>query len=314
MAKHEAPKPPKSSIYPDPLIIPPLEEHKATWIILHGRGSNAHKFGPELLAMKIPVYGSLPQAFPHAKFIFPTASIRRATIYKRSPINQWFDNWSLQTPTEREELQIDGLRETSAFIHDLLRKEIARVGAKNVVIGGLSQGCAGSLISTLLWEGEPLAAVFGMCGWLPFRQHMQDIAKGVGSGEDIECDTDDPFEQDGEFLSCWSTIFLTLASSDQRVDAAQLSPVKQAIRYLRDELELPNLEESLAFQHTPVFLGHGTEDEKVPVELGREAASCFDALGGIVRWEEYEGLGHWYSADMLADVIKFVQEKQHSAH
>jgi len=198
MANHDALKLRKSSIYPDPLIIPPLKEHKETWIILHGRGSNAQKFGSELLSTQIPGHGSLPQAFPHAKFIFPTASTRRATIYKRKEIHQWFDNWHLDAPTEREELQIDGLRGTSFFLHDLLKAEIAVVGAKNVVLGGLSQGCAAALVSMLLWEAEPLAAMFGMCGWLPFRKRMQDIVESAtGTGDGAEDDDDDPFTKDG---------------------------------------------------------------------------------------------------------------------
>jgi len=199
MANHDALKLRKSSIYPDPLITPPLKEHKETWIILHGRGSNAQKFGSELLSTQIPGHGSLPQAFPHAKFIFPTASTRRATIYKRKEIHQWFDNWHLDAPTEREELQIDGLRETSIFLHDLLKAEIAVVGAKNVVLGGLSQGCAAALVSMLLWEAEPLAAMFGMCGWLPFRKRMQDIVESAtGTGDGAEDDDDDPFTKDGK--------------------------------------------------------------------------------------------------------------------
>lgn len=102
MAKTQASKAPRPSTYPKPLIVPPLETHKETRIILHGRGSNAQKFGPELLDTPIPGLGTLPQKFPHAKFVFTTASLRRATIYKRSLITQWFDNWSLQTrPSEK---------------------------------------------------------------------------------------------------------------------------------------------------------------------------------------------------------------------
>ena len=192
MATTQASKASRPSTYPNPLIVPPLKTHKETWIILHGRGSNAQKFGPELLATPIPGHGTLAQELPHAKFIFPTASLRRATIYKRSLITQWFDNWSLQAPTQREELQIEGLRETTAFIHGLLREEIASVGAENVVLGGLSQGCAAALIATLLWDGKPLAAVFGMCGWLPYRAHMQEIAETATEDADEE-DEDDPF-------------------------------------------------------------------------------------------------------------------------
>jgi hypothetical protein len=54
--------------------------------------------------------------------------------------------------------------------------EIELVDAKNVVLWGLSQGCAASLVALLTWDGEPFGAVVGMCGWLPFRKHLEEIA------------------------------------------------------------------------------------------------------------------------------------------
>ena len=259
------------------------------------------------MSTHIPNHGTLPQAFPHAKFIFPTASARRAIIYKRKEIHQWFDNWHVEAPTEREELQIDGLRETSSFVHDLLKAEIAVVGAKNVVLGGLSQGCAAALVSILLWEGETLAAVFGMCGWLPFRKHMQDIVEPtIGTGDGAE--DHDPFAQDGKSPS---TRFMTPPakwSFEENLDSAQSSPIQQAVDFLRDELELPKKGETLPFQHTPTFLGHGIEDDRVSINLSREAECCIRSLGGKTNFSTYEGLGHWYSPEPLRVVVHFVQE------
>ena len=63
----------------------------------------------------------------------------------------------------------------------------------------------------------------------------------------------------------------------------------------------------MSFQRTPLFLGHGTDDEKVFLHLGREAASCLRILGMQVFWTEYEGLAHWYSAAMLRDLVDFLQ-------
>jgi predicted esterase len=62
----------------------------------------------------------------------------------------------------------------------------------------------------------------------------------------------------------------------------------------------------MAFQQVPVFLGHGLEDEKVFVNLGREAAGCLEALGLQVFWKEYGGPGHWYSKDILNDIKRFL--------
>jgi predicted esterase len=132
--------------YPEPTIVAPTQEHKQTFILLHGRGSTGSKFGPDLLAASVSDSQTLSEAFPHAKFIFPTATRRRAVIYKRALTHQWFDCWHLSEPSKREDLQIDGLRETSAYIHALLREEIELVGPRNVVLWGLSMGCAAALV------------------------------------------------------------------------------------------------------------------------------------------------------------------------
>jgi predicted esterase len=55
-------------------------------------------------------------------------------------------------------------------------------------------------------------------------------------------------------------------------------------------------------------MGHGVEDEKVGLALGREAAGFMRALGAEVGWREYEGLGHWYSGELLADLAEFMAE------
>jgi hypothetical protein len=31
-------------------------------------------------------------------------------------------------------------------------------------------------------------------------------------------------------------------------------------------------------------------------------------MGMDVRWKEYDGLGHWYSEDMLRDIVDFLKE------
>ncbi|KAK0652870.1 hypothetical protein B0T16DRAFT_406944 [Cercophora newfieldiana] len=61
--------------------------------------------------------------------------------------------------------------------------------------------------------------------------------------------------------------------------------------------------------NTPVFLGHGDEDEKVPVQLGKASSETLTFLGFDVEWHGYEGLGHWFSSDMIADMAHFLDEK-----
>ena len=289
------PKPPptastpkKRPEYPDPLIIPSLKDHKQTFIILHGRGSNAATFGPPFLDTQIPKTQTFRSAFPNAQFIFPTASKRRAQIYHRSLITQWFDNWSLTTPNEKTELQVQGLRESSAYIHSLLRNAIELVGAQNVVLGGLSQGCAAAMVALLMWDGEPIKAGFGMCGWLPFRKEMEDVLDDCGCGGAGK-------EGGGEAEVC---------ESGEEVDG---DAPTQAVAFLKEELEMRGDGRGMVFRRIPLFLGHGVEDVKVPVGLGREAVRCLGRLGARVEWREYEGLGHWYSEAMLGDLVKILK-------
>ena len=291
MATATSPKKGRSTIYPEPLVVLPTHTHKQTIIILHGRGSNAETFGPPLLNTKLPDGRLFRAAFPHAKFVFPTASKRRAQIYNRSIIHQWFDNGPLTTPNEQESLMTDGLRESSKFIHGLLTEAIQEVGAENVTLGSLSQGCAATLISILLWMGEPLGAVFGMCGWLPLRHHMADIA-----------DPQTPSEGDED-------VFARVEHTDGEVDLPA-----EAVTWLREELDFPTARPCspstfLQFQHIPIFLAHGARDEKVYIELGRQARDCLAVLGAKVEWREYGDLGHWYSGQMLGDLVEFLTGK-----
>ncbi|KAK1495124.1 acyl-protein thioesterase [Colletotrichum cuscutae] len=86
--------------FPPPMIIPPLKQpHQQTIILLHGRGSSAKIFAPELLSVPLDNSTTSPglntctfrDLLPHTRFVFPTAPRSRATIYRRAIINQWYD-------------------------------------------------------------------------------------------------------------------------------------------------------------------------------------------------------------------------------
>lgn len=285
--------------YPDPYIVPPRSgTHRQSFIIPHGRGSEGEVFGAHLLMTAIPKFNALQDAFPDAQFIFPTASKRRATAFGRTPINQWFDNWSLQDPTERAELQYDGLRGSSEYIHQLLGKEIAAVGGENVVVWGLSQGMAISMISLLLWTGPRFAAAVGMCGWIPLKAQLEQAVQD----SDIE-DEDNPFD-DSE-----PSVFAEAANEIEHSNSSDTSKLEKAVNYLRDELELPEGQASSTPLDIPIYLGHGTEDVKVPTTQGEEAQALLQLLGFDVEFRRYDGLGHWYSPDMLHDIVQFLQRK-----
>lgn len=248
-------------------------------------------------------HDTLQTAFPHAKIIFPTASRNRATIYKRSYTHQWFDNWHLEKHTERQDLMTKGLRKSVLYIHSLLRQEIAIVGAENVVLWGLSQGCATALTAFLTWDGEPLAAVVGMSGWLPFANVMLDMLEENESGDDCSQQyDDDPFTRSGDEDDDRLTVGDTSVHQDPESACAI-----QAVNALREELELSKTQRN-TFRNIPIFLGHGTEDDKVKIGLGRESEKCLRSLGARVQMVEYEGLGHWYSEDMFRDIFLFLKD------
>jgi predicted esterase len=290
-----------STDYPAPLVVGPKETHTHTFIILHGRGSTAEQFGPPLL--EHPVSPSFPfkepesfQAhFPHAKFIFPTASLRRAAAHNRSVIHQWFDVYPLDSyaPEYKYHTQLQGLKESTSFIHGLLRDAAEEVGAKNVVLVGISLGCATALSSLLLWEGENLGGVVGMCGWLPLRKSMLEALDDDGDGDENDV-FDRPKPPPG---------------------SKRKSKIEQAISFLREELDLTHMtpEAAKTSLKTPIFMAHGAEDPKAPCELGRLGSEFLTDLKYGVWWKEYSGLGHWYSADMLRDIVAFVQAALPSA-
>jgi len=306
MAAPDPPKKLKSAIYPEPLIIPPILSHRQTFIVLHGRGSNAQTFGPPLLSTQLPDSRTFQAAFPHAKFIFPTASKRRAKIFKRSMIHQWFDYWSLPAPTEREDLMLDGLLETSQYIHGLLTEAIKEVGAEKVVLGGLSQGCAAVLVALLTWDGEPLAAVFGFCGWLPLRSHLVDIMES----QPLSDEGDVVFGQSDNKKQALDLPAEAVAWLTEEIDlpVASLSPASKT-SLAPNVVRQPSFSKDLPVQMTPIFLAHGTEDEKVPIRLGYEAKDCLVMMKASVNWREYEGLGHWYSGQMMGNLGAFLGEK-----
>lgn len=333
--------------YPAPLVIPPSrKEHTHTIIALHGRGSNAERFGHEIIAS-----ASLQSRLPTVRFVFPTASKRRSTILKRVPINQWYDNYSLDDPGERTELQIEGLCETAEFLRDLIRKEahiLGEGGYRKVILWGLSQGCAAGIFTVLggsydITEANVLGAFIGMSGWLPFEQHLREVLRcddnlelAVNSHQTTQSDEHDTDDGDTSSEEDSEEDNIELSESELEDDPFQRSdqlsddfnpftegdetkvPLTiQAVDYIRDILDLPMLStneeppspSNLCQLQIPVFIGHGSEDPKVSVRLGERMSQVLSkGLGMSVTWKSYEGLGHWYRVeDEIQDILEFLE-------
>ncbi|KFY74776.1 hypothetical protein V499_05215 [Pseudogymnoascus sp. VKM F-103] len=291
----------RTSEFYEPFVVDPVKEHKQTFIILHGRGGSGKSFAASFLDHPIAPTQDLGRlsglltvraCFLHAKFIFPTACLGRATSYGRLT-HQWFDNWSpLIFPEYKEELMIEGLAETSSFVHSLMQAEIDVMGARNVVLMGLSQGCAAAIISLLTWQGEPLGAAVGMCGWLPFRKQMLDRG-------------DDKVKENGS--GGVGDVGNENAAGNDKPSQAEAAKLQRIADWLRNELGITGAKSvAVPFQQFPMFLGHGVDDATVLCEFGRLAAQFLKRVGVDARWNEYTGLDHWFSGNMLRDMVLFL--------
>ena len=279
---------------PDPLIILPTTAHTHTFILLHGLGSNGEKFGQEFVdSATSPDDTRMTELFPGMKFVFPAAKKRRSTAFKRAMINQWFDIPSLEDPSKRQDLQPEGLAESAAYILSLLIQEMDEVRPENIILGGLSQGCAMALF-VLLSLDFPLGGFVSMSGWLPFRKDIDEVI----------CSTDGIGEEDvGGF------------SFGREEDEVEEIVSVQAANLVRNVLSMDQIavERSNASPlclRTPVFLGHGDSDEKVNCKLGKEAARTLLALEMDVTWKSYNDFGHWYKVpDEIDDILAFLNSK-----
>ncbi|RGP71390.1 hypothetical protein FSPOR_3368 [Fusarium sporotrichioides] len=272
----------KPGEFPPPMIIPPLSSpHKLTIIVLHGRGFNAEKFhSPLLTSPSTNPSTSFQESLSHARFVFPTAPLARATKYRRSLIHQWYEGTGDWEPEAR-----GNMRPSIEHIHKILKDEIEMLGgdAGKVVLVGFSQGGAMALLSWLLWQGQRLGAVVIISGFMP-------LAENLAKEEENLLD-DGLFERDDE--------------------QENKTPLQRAIDELREEAELDPEPpaNSFSFLKTPVFMGHGRKDKDVEICHGQKAAMCLERMGINVELRIYSDMGHWYCPEELADIAHFICQR-----
>ncbi|EER37202.1 conserved hypothetical protein [Histoplasma capsulatum H143] len=84
----------------------------------------------------------------------------------------------------------------------------------------------------------------------------------------------------------------------------------QAINHIRDILD-PSMLPALATHNfqSPVFLGYGSADEKVSVNLGQSMVDFLQKrLDMDVTWKAYGGFGHWCKVpDEIHDIVQFFE-------
>ncbi|KAL2137892.1 hypothetical protein VTI28DRAFT_7915 [Corynascus sepedonium] len=164
------------------ITIPPSppNPHTHTIIFLHGRGDNTTSFTRALQNWYSSRGTTLFETFPTIRWVFPQAPLRPIASTAgpaRQPyaFPQWFDVWTSRNFSAREEVQIEGLRESVPAIRDIIAREAARLGGRwdRVILAGISMGAATSAHTLFNLDVPPegggrLAAFLGFCGRCPF--------------------------------------------------------------------------------------------------------------------------------------------------
>lgn len=264
-------------------IIEPTSKHTHTAIMLHGRGSNGPEFAEELAETAAPGQTPLTQRFPGWRWVFPSSRELWSTAFEER-LPAWFEAHSLTDTTAREDLQMEGIRQSVVYVQSIVNREVAALGGETerVVVMGISQGGAIGMW-TLLCQGalgRRFGAFVGASTWLPFAATIERL---LGKGDD--CNT-------AETASDGNPSDIFVADMMPTLGPLAVSP--------NDRVLLS----------TPVFLGHGVDDAVVDVELGRQAEQVLTSVGFQVEWKEYSGAeleGHWFKTpEQVEDTVAFM--------
>jgi predicted esterase len=259
-------------------------------LIFHpsGRGDSAQRFGA-FFKLEATSFGpDFSDLLPNAKLSFPAAKrLPMICTQYKSDANQWFDIESLGDTTRNEAIQFSGLCDSAIHLKSLIENEIKLgIPAEKIVLIGLSQGCAQILFTLLTLEpastqGKPLprlGAVVGMSGWLPLVKQINGLLDA-------------------------------LTSENETSDAHRTNVAMNVLKHICVLTTLPPVSNPEILK-TPVFIGHGTADEKVNVKHGELARDTLKRLGFDVEWFPYVDFGHWYKTpEEIDDIINFLRKK-----
>ncbi|KAG9242940.1 Alpha/Beta hydrolase protein [Calycina marina] len=275
----------------DAHFVEPTGTHRSTVILLHGTSQTGPEFSQPFLNFTLPFHSTslnpitntnttLALLFPHTRWVFPTGHRRKTTVFDGNITNAWFDIHNFSDRTIGECDAIPGLRRSAISLTRLIASELAFLGPDgNLVIGGFSQGSAMSIFLLLSGELESLgigsgnggvAGVVKMSGWLPFRRQIGEVI-------------------------------------DQITPEDGLSRRKAVRRYVRNLLELEEMECEDEFLDVPVWLGHGEADEKMKLHWGVEMRDMLSAIGIDVSMSTYPGLAHWWDEREMGDLVEVLK-------
>ncbi|KAI1949222.1 hypothetical protein LOZ57_002594 [Ophidiomyces ophidiicola] len=266
--------------FPGLHIVEPQTTHTHTAILLHGRGSNGPEFAEDIFSSETSMGKNLESHFPSWKWVFPSSGERWSTIFQED-LSSWFDIYSLTEPDDRQDLQLQGLRESCFHVLDVLEQEINLLDGKseNIVFGGISQGMATALWTLLcspVRVKSRLGGFVGFCGWMPFTQHIEEATQKYRSQHG--------FDDRGKCVNIPATL----------VEVMGCEQFEQ------------NTDEVDALLSTPILLIHGIDDAMVDISLGRQACRLLEGIGMEAELKEFSGAeneGHWIKAPQGFDKI-----------
>jgi len=260
-------------------VAPLSDSHSHTVILLHGRDSVASEFAEEFFESQATDDRTLPEIFPSIKWVFPASKMRNSARFE-TEMSQWFDIWSVEEPSEKKELQINGLRESIEEILSVIRSETRVIPPWRIILGGISQGCA-TAIHALFHGGIRLGGFVGLCGWLPFQDDIAAFS--------TKCTK-------SEALQHIRSILEDGTSNGQALPALS---------------DLPGVTKESAL-NTPIFLSHSQDDEVVPIKSGTNLCNVLGNLGLDVTWKAYADGGHWINEPQgVDDIAGFLHQKLH---
>ncbi|RGP73567.1 acyl- thioesterase 1 [Fusarium longipes] len=251
-------------------IIEPVMKHTHTAILLHGRGSNGPEFAQELFEETLFSDGT-SLAQKLPSWRWVFPSSREIWSETfQEKMPAWFEAYSLTDKTAKQDLQIPGIKESTSYIKTVIDKELE-------TLGGVSE----KLVLGGISQGGAIAM------WTLLQRQ-----------------TEKPL---GAFFG--TNTWLPFASSlEMYMTQSSATKMDEGVVFVTDMFGQQVFQKSL--KSTPVFLGHGTDDAYVDIELGRHARDVLGKASYLIEWKEYTGAeleGHWIKApEELEDLLQFI--------
>lgn len=185
-------------------------------------------------------------------------------------MSQWFDTWDITNLSDREELQIQGLKESVASIRAIVKREADLLDGQwdRVVLAGVSQGGATAAHTLFNLAVKPLRPE--MTGEIKSKPRLGGLMT---------------------FCSRMPFPGRSLADTRAILDLDGVPGDDQVIR------------------NTPVLWQHCDDDPLVRIDYGRQLRDALLRFGAQVTWKEYPEGGHWIqSPDGVEDAAAWFTE------